>query len=128
MHLPRLSHFEGDEVPPGCQHLALEPLVAPDPYPDVVAARDFGEVNGAGKFRPSITTTLPQFGQFLAEHRFAEGNATKLPSAWVGPHEEVLKVPILGTVVVILGVEGYPEAQNWKDTPRCNFFGKPICC
>ena len=51
----------------------------------------------------SITTTLPQLGQFLAGNRFAEGKATKLSSAWTGRHEEVLKVHFLRTVVVILG-------------------------
>ena len=50
----------------------------------------------------SITTTLPQFGQFLAGNRFAEDKATKLSSAWASRHEEVLKVPCLRTVVVIL--------------------------
>ncbi len=50
----------------------------------------------------SITTTLPQLGQFLAGNRFAEGKATKLSSAWTGRHEEVLKVHFLRTVVVIL--------------------------
>ena len=51
---------------------------------------------------PSITTTLPQFGQFLGGNCFAEGKATKLSSVWSGRHEEVLKVPLLRTVVVIL--------------------------
>ena len=41
----------------------------------------------------SITTTLPQFGQFLGGNCFAEGKATKLSSVWSGRHEEVLKVP-----------------------------------
>ena len=44
-----------------------------------------------GRMAPNITTTLPQFGQFLAGNRFAEGKATKLSSAWAGRHEEVLK-------------------------------------
>ena len=39
---------------------------------------------------------------FLAGNRFAEGKATKLSSAWAGRYEEVLKVPIILTVVVIL--------------------------
>ena len=52
-----------------------------------------------------ITTTLPQFGQFLGGTCFAEGKATKLSSVWSGRHEEVLKVPLLRTVVVILGVD-----------------------
>ena len=60
----------------------------------------------ASEFRcqilPSITTTLPQLGQFLAGNRFAEGTATKLSSAWTGRHGEVLKVHFLRTVVVIL--------------------------
>ena len=47
-------------------------------------------------------THVPQFGQFLAENRFAEGKATKLSSAWAGRHEEVLKILFLRTVVVIL--------------------------
>ena len=51
---------------------------------------------------PSITTTVPQFGQALAGNRFAEGMATKLSSAWAGSHEEVFKVPFLRSVVVIL--------------------------
>ena len=51
----------------------------------------------------SITTTVPQFGQFLAWNRFAEGKAAaKLSSAWAGVHKEVLKVPSLRTVIVIL--------------------------
>ena len=50
----------------------------------------------------SITTTLPQFGRFLAGNRFAEGKATKLSSAWAGRYEEVFKVPIMPIVVVIL--------------------------
>ena len=58
---------------------------------------------------PSITTTFPKFGQFLAGNRFAEGKATKLSSAWSGRHEEVLKVPFLRTVVVILEV--WPESH-----------------
>ena len=58
---------------------------------------------------PSITTTLPQFGQFLGGTCFAEGKATKLSSVWSGRHEEVLKVPLLRTVVVILEV--------WPETP-----------
>ena len=44
---------------------------------------------------PSITTTLPQFGQALAGNRFAEGKATKLSSTWAGRHEEVLTVLFL---------------------------------
>ena len=36
---------------------------------------------------PSITTTLPQFGRFLARNRFAEGKATKLSSVQAGRHE-----------------------------------------
>ena len=36
---------------------------------------------------PSITTTLPQFGQFLTGNRFAEGKARKLSSAWAGCYE-----------------------------------------
>ena len=36
----------------------------------------------------SITTTLAQFGQLLAGNRFAEGKATKLPSARAGRDEE----------------------------------------
>ena len=47
----------------------------------------------AGDGAPSITTTLPQFGQFLGGNCFAEGKATKLSSVWSGRHEEVLKVP-----------------------------------
>ena len=33
---------------------------------------------------PSITTTVPKFGQFLAGNYFAEGKAAKLSSAWTG--------------------------------------------
>ena len=33
---------------------------------------------------PSITTTVPQFGQFLAGNYFTEGKAAKLSSAWTG--------------------------------------------
>ena len=57
-----------------------------------------------GRNTPSITTTLPKFGQFLAGNRFAETKDTKLSSAWAGRHGEVLKAPFLRTVVVILGV------------------------
>ena len=39
------------------------------------------------RFNASITTTLPQFGQFLTGNRFAEGKATKLSSAWAGCYE-----------------------------------------
>ena len=52
----------------------------------------------------SITTTLPQLGQFLAGNRFAEGKATKLSSAWTGRHEEVLKVHFLRTVIILLAL------------------------
>ena len=51
---------------------------------------------------PSITTTLPQFSQFMAGNRLTEGKATKLSIAWAGRHEEVLKVLFFRTVVVIL--------------------------
>ena len=51
----------------------------------------------------SITTTLPQFGQFLTGNRFAEGKGTKVSSMWAGRYEEVLKVLFLRSVVVILG-------------------------
>ena len=51
---------------------------------------------------PSITTTLPQFGQFLTGNRFAEGKTTKASSMWAGRYEEVLKVLFLRSVVVIL--------------------------
>ena len=63
---------------------------------------------------PSITTTLPQLGQFLAGNRFAEGKATKLSSVWTGRHEEVLKVHFLRTVVVILG-------SGWGSSRGCGF-------
>ena len=56
---------------------------------------------------PSITTTLPQFSQFMAGNRLTEGKATKLSIAWAGRHEEVLKVLFFRTVVVIL--ESWPE-------------------
>ena len=52
--------------------------------------------------RPSITTTLPQFAQFLVGNRSAGGKATKLASAWAGSHGDVLKILLLRTVVVIL--------------------------
>ena len=57
----------------------------------------------SGVLPPSITTTLPKFGQFLARNRFAETKVTKLSSAWAGRHGEVLKAPFLRSVVVILG-------------------------
>ena len=63
---------------------------------------------GSSSAVPSITTTLPQFGQFLGGSCFAEGKATKLSSMWSGRHEEVLKVPFLRTVVVILEI--WPES------------------
>ena len=53
----------------------------------------------AAGFCPSITTTLPKFGQFLAGNRFTEGKATEQSSAWAGRHEELLKVPFLRTVM-----------------------------
>ena len=59
--------------------------------------------------RPSITTTLLRFGQFLAGNRFAKGKAARLSRAWAGRHEEVLKVPFLRSVVVILEV--WPESH-----------------
>ena len=37
---------------------------------------------------PNITTTLAESGQLLAGNRFAEGKATKLPSARAGRDEE----------------------------------------
>ena len=57
----------------------------------------------------SITTTFPQFSQFMAGNRFTEGKSTKLSIACVGRHEEVLKVPFFRTVVVIL--EAWPESH-----------------
>ena len=51
----------------------------------------------------SITTTLLRFGQFSAGNRFAKGKAARLSRAWAGRHEEVLRVLVLRTVVVILG-------------------------
>ena len=68
---------------------------------------------------PSITTTLPQFGQFLGGTCFAEGKATKLSSVWSGRHEEVLKVPLLRTVVVILGrCWNNIWRREWDSNPR----------
>ena len=57
----------------------------------------------------SITTTLPQFSQFMAGNRLTEGKTTKLSITWAGRHEEVLKVLFFRTVVVILEV--WPESH-----------------
>ena len=54
---------------------------------------------------PSITTTVPQFAQFLVGNRSAGGKATRLASTWAGSHGDVLKILLLRTVVVILVVE-----------------------
>ena len=72
--------------------------------------------------RPSsITTTLPQLGQFLARNRFAEGKATKLSSAWTGRHGEVLEVHFLRTVVVILGGASRGAGPcRWLRRHRCH--------
>ena len=64
-------------VPFGYLYLA-DPPVQELPLPD------FRTIPGQP---PSITTTLPQFGQFLTGNRFAEGKATKLSSAWAGCYE-----------------------------------------
>ena len=54
----------------------------------------------------------------MAGNRFAEGKATKLSSAWAGRYEEVLKVPIIPTVVVILGFELATVNLDGTDTRR----------
>ena len=68
---------------------------------------------------PSITTTVPQFGQALAGNRFAEGMATKLSSAWAGSHEGLqgpflcrcnTRKPLNKTVLVWMVFDGTAKA------------------
>ena len=69
-----------DASPPGCSKVPGGKTQSPGmpvPCPGF----------GALLCYPSITTTLPQFGQFLTGNRFAEGKATKLSSAWAGCYE-----------------------------------------